>query len=296
MGNRRRGSKKARRLLNGHNGRGLHEPRIPAYVSVMRALPAFLLGICLPVCMAQVIVSPAGPETGTREDKPWTDAGILTKPASGLSAGKIELLKAAAASDDTAALLQLASIAASSMDAFAYVRRAAELGDHAAELELASMYADGRGVPKDIEKANVWGRKAAAGGNAKAQFSLGATLLASQGDPPCRDEGIRWLESSARLGNGRAAVLLSAVYVQGAFGLPVDEAKAEAVLMPFAEKDDAGCQFALASIYQFSKLHEADRSPARVWLKRAQANGHPEAAKVLKDLAAPSPGPGQTPP
>jgi hypothetical protein len=52
-------------------------------------------------------------------------------------------------------------------------RRAAELGDARAQLELGNLYSEGKGVSQDYALAVVWYRKAAEQGNSWAQYILG---------------------------------------------------------------------------------------------------------------------------
>jgi hypothetical protein len=52
-------------------------------------------------------------------------------------------------------------------------RRAAELGDARAQLELGNLYSEGKGVSQDYALAGVWYRKAAEQGNSSAQYILG---------------------------------------------------------------------------------------------------------------------------
>ena len=54
-------------------------------------------------------------------------------------------------------------------------RIGAENGDPASQLNLGWMYRDGKGVPKDAERAAFWFRKAAEQGHVEAQFTLGST-------------------------------------------------------------------------------------------------------------------------
>ena len=253
----------------------------------MKSLPGlFLLGFVV-TSWAQVQLS-GEPDQGitSRQETPWIPSGVLAKKArQKMSEESLRLLEAAAAANDTNALMQLAAMAASDTDALGYVRRAAELGDHDAEYELAAMYAQGRGTAKDMKTAILWGRKAAEAGNRMAQVALGTSLLEGAAeDPSMRSEGIVWIEKASSAGYNPAAITLAKIYALGEFGIPVDESKAEAVLKSLAESNDADCQFALASLYHQGKSYGAQRGLAIVWLKRAKENGHPEAGKILKEI------------
>ena len=56
------------------------------------------------------------------------------------------------------------------------LRAAAAKGDPAAQFEIASRFADGRGVPQDLLAASDWFERAAKQGLAPAQFRLGGFL------------------------------------------------------------------------------------------------------------------------
>ena len=252
---------------------------------VMRSLTGLFLLIFVSISRAQVQVPEVleSPVQSFRQDQVWIQSGHGLKPD--LSEEAIRLLQAAAAANDPDALMKLSAIATSNMEAFEYVRRAAELGNnHDAEYELASMYAQGRGVSKDMGKAVLWGRKAAEGGSQKAQHSLGLTLLRDDKNPATRAEGLDWMQKASNAGDSRAALALATIYAVGEFGIPVDESKSEALLKPFAEHDDAECQFALASLYHQGKSYVAQRDLAILWLKRAKENGHPTAGKILAEI------------
>ena len=57
--------------------------------------------------------------------------------------------------------------------ALAELRPLAERGDPDAQYSLANLYRDGRGVPRDDDKAAAWYQRAAEGGSWSAAFDLG---------------------------------------------------------------------------------------------------------------------------
>jgi uncharacterized protein len=58
-------------------------------------------------------------------------------------------------------------------EAVKWFRKAADQGNPFAQIKLAEMYSDGRGVPQDYGEAVKWFRKAADQGNADAQMASG---------------------------------------------------------------------------------------------------------------------------
>ena len=90
------------------------------------------------------------------------------------------------------------------------LRLAAEGGDAAAQLELGSMYDEGRGVSEDDAEAARWLRMAAEQGLAAAQGRLGEMYAEGLGVPRSGAEAARWLRLAAdrlrrRQGSARGA-------------------------------------------------------------------------------------------
>jgi ABC-type Fe3+/spermidine/putrescine transport system ATPase subunit len=125
------------------------------------------------------------------------------------------------------------------------------------------------------------GRKAAEQGYAPAQFFVGRILIESV-EQERKNEGIEFLRRAIAGGSSVAAFFLAAVEARGDFGVTKDESAAEAILKPFAERGDAECQFALASLYKFGASFADRREESNVWLKRASDQGHQQALEVLR--------------
>jgi TPR repeat protein len=203
-------------------------------------------------------------------------------------------LNAAADQNDTEALRVLSALAAngrgmeqSDKESYKYMRRAADLGSPEAQYELANMLANGRGMPRDMEAAMIWGRKAAEQNYAPAQFALGRALVGSI-EQERKNEGIDLLLKATEAGQMEALLFLGTAFGKGDFGLPKDEARAEALLLPEAEKGNADCQFVLAALYQHGDTFAERRGEALVWLRRAADGGNTQARKILEKGAAPS--------
>ena len=60
------------------------------------------------------------------------------------------------------------------LEAAKWFRKAAEQGDPEAQNSLGFCYAEGQGVPHDIDEAMRWYRKAAEQGHVTAQSNLGS--------------------------------------------------------------------------------------------------------------------------
>jgi TPR repeat protein len=157
---------------------------------------------------------------------------------------------------------------------------AAQQGEPTAQYELATLYAEGRGVPRDPHAALLWAGKAADQGNREAQFSAGRVLIESE-NPTSKAKGLDYLTKAAEAGHSTAVLFLATAVGNGRFGLTKDEARAETFLKPLAEKGNADCQIALASLYKFGDSFAARRDEAQVWLQRAADQGQPKALEIL---------------
>jgi len=78
------------------------------------------------------------------------------------------------------------------VQAFAAMRRAAELGHTQAEFNVAAMLDSGRGAPRDVAQASIWYARAAAGGNRRAAFNLGQLYESGEGVPANVDLSRAW--------------------------------------------------------------------------------------------------------
>jgi TPR repeat protein len=200
----------------------------------------------------------------------------------------VELLQQAGKQNDAEAFYILASLSAagigvepSNVTAFEQMKRAADLGFAEAQFALGSMYLEGIGTVKDRSAALASFRKAADGGNKEAMFAAGDLML-SQPDPEMRTEGLALINRAIESGHIWATLVLATAYGRGSNGLPKDEAKAEALLRPPAERGDADCQMVLASLYKFGDSFAPRRDEAQVWLQRAADQGQPKALEILR--------------
>ena len=78
------------------------------------------------------------------------------------------------------------------VQAFAAMRRAADLGNTQAEFNVAAMLDSGRGAPRDVAQASIWYARAAAAGNRRAAFNLGQLYESGEGVPSNADLARAW--------------------------------------------------------------------------------------------------------
>ena len=91
----------------------------------------------------------------------------------------------------------------------------AEAGDLAAQLNLATAYDKGDGVPQSDKQAMRWYRAAADQGNATAQNSVGLMFRSGRGAEQDKVEALKWYRKAAKQGHANAMFNLGAAYYNG---------------------------------------------------------------------------------
>jgi len=105
--------------------------------------------------------------------------------------------------------------------------KAGELGSLEAQRDLGAYYGTGDWTgPCDPVRAAQWYRRAAERGHSDAQYNLGFMYLLGEGVPSNHEEGLRWLKLAAAQGNDTSMSLLSDLYRNGHWGVPVDLSEA----------------------------------------------------------------------
>lgn len=107
-------------------------------------------------------------------------------------------------------------------EAFSWFKKAAELGNAQAQVELAELYDAGEGVPQNTEQAVFWYEKAAKQGHEEAQLALGLHYLEDLED---NATAIEYFENAAEQGNATAQYRLGLLYL-GDAGVPTNNLKA----------------------------------------------------------------------
>ena len=85
-----------------------------------------------------------------------------------------------------------------------WLERSAEHGDARGQSNLAALYAQGQGVPKDDAEAAKWMRKAADQGLAAGQFGLGSMYAHGRGVAQSAAEAVKWYRKAADQGDAPA--------------------------------------------------------------------------------------------
>jgi hypothetical protein len=166
-------------------------------------------------------------------------------------------------------------------DAASETRARAGRGDVTAEFELARIYYEGKGVPRDYGEAIRWYGKAADHGYTKAQFNLGNLYYRGQGVP----RAVRWYRRAADQGYYLAQQALGDMYAKGQ-GVPQDDTEAVVWYRKAAEQGDAVGQRSLGYMYASGRGVPQDRIEAGDWYRKAADQGDAYAKRALESLGS----------
>ncbi len=100
-------------------------------------------------------------------------------------------------------------------EATALFRRAADLGETDAMMQLGESYHSGDGLSQDAQQALQWFRRAAEAGNSSGMVSAGAMYLLGDGVANDDDEALRWFQKAADRGNAAGIYDLATMYENG---------------------------------------------------------------------------------
>ena len=169
--------------------------------------------------------------------------------------------------------------------ALAEFRQAAEQGSVVAQVNLAAMYYQGQGVPRDDAEAAKWYRKAADQGDAVAQNNIGLMYDNGRGVPQDYGEAVKWYRRAAEQGQTGAQFNLGVMYRNG-LGVGQDPAEAALWFQRAAEAGLAEAQYTMGRMRHLGVVLVRDDRRALAWYRRAAAQGHPKAKNRVKALDA----------
>ena len=165
------------------------------------------------------------------------------------------------------------------------LRAAAASGDHSAEYEIAARYAEGRGVPRNMDEAVRWLERAANAGFAPAQFRLAGIHEKGDGVKKDIDAARRLYLAAAEKGHAKAMHNLAVLYAEGIDGKP-DYRVAAQWFRRAAAHGVADSQFNLAILYARGIGIEQNLAESYKWFALAANTGDQDAAKKRDEVAA----------
>jgi localization factor PodJL len=165
------------------------------------------------------------------------------------------------------------------------LRTAAAHGDPAAEFEVATRLADGRGVPQNLPESAAWFERAANRGLIPAQFRLGGLYEKGIGVQKNLDTARRLYVAAAEAGHAKAMHNLAVLYAEGVDGKP-NYATAARWFRKAADHGVIDSQYNLAVLYARGIGVETNLAEAFKWFALASRDGDRDAAKRRDDVAA----------
>ena len=158
-------------------------------------------------------------------------------------------------------------------------------GQPAAQYEMATRYADGRGVTRDVQQARVLFEKAAQQNLAPAQFRLGAIFERGVGTDRDLQKAHDYYLRAANQGNIRAMHNLAVLSAEGVDGKP-DYATAASWFQKAAEYGVRDSQYNLAILIARGLGTEQNLKASWMWFSLAAAQGDADAEKKRDEVGA----------
>jgi len=209
--------------------------------------------------------APAGETTGSV--KPPLDITALSTPAAPATARAASLADKLPASIGGPAL-----------------RTAGAAGNPAAEYEIGVRFAEGRGVPANMELAVQWLERAANQGLAPAQYRLGSLFEKGQGVKKDLEKARTLYLAAADKGNAKAVHNLAVLYAEGIDGKP-DYRTAAQWFRKAAERGVADSQYNLGILYARGIGVDQNLAESYKWFSLAAAQGDQDSAKKRDDVS-----------
>jgi len=163
--------------------------------------------------------------------------------------------------------------------AFQEWKAAADAGQAEAQFDLGVLYAQGRGVQRDLTVAERWYRKAAEQGNAEAEFALGQMYSRGWGVPRDEADALRWFQMANSPDTDGPSTEWSVI--EG-YGVQQDQKQAAYWYELAAQKGHAEAQYNLGRLYAEGKggIPHDDEQAVR-WVRAAASQGYPPAQARL---------------
>ena len=248
-----------------------------------------------PPAAAALVPPSANPGSQITFAQPDAAAGRFggTSPAPDASGFDTQSTAAAAAADATAAPVVPASARANAAPiaggldpqlGSAKLLSAASAGDPDAEFEIATRYAEGTRVGKDLAKAAAWYAKAADGGIAVAQYRLASLYERGQGVAKDLVSAVNWYQRAADQGNINAMHNLAVLLSEGADGAP-DHDKALQWFLAAGNYGVRDSQYNLGVIYARGLGTAQNLTDSYKWFAVAASQGDTDASTRRDEVA-----------
>ncbi|KAF9925378.1 hypothetical protein FBU30_004817 [Linnemannia zychae] len=150
--------------------------------------------------------------------------------------------------------------------------RSANSGDPVAQVTLGDMYNDGKGVPRDHEKAMQWFLKAANLGDAHGQRKVGDMYFHGLSVDRDYQTARAWYDKASAQGDPQADCNIGLLY-RYELGVTQDNSKAMSWFLRSANKDNMHAQNHIGVMYEKGDGVQMDHNEAMSWYRRASNQG-----------------------
>ena len=164
------------------------------------------------------------------------------------------------------------------------LREAALAGDAAAQFEIATRYAEGRGVPQSLSEALRWYERAAQQGSIPAAYRIGSLYEKGQGVTRDLAKARSYYTRAAEAGNAKAIHNLAVLCAEGIDGKP-DYRQAGQFFRRAADHGLRDSQYNLGILYARGLGVEQNMAESFKWFALAASQGDTEAQKKRDDVA-----------
>lgn len=166
---------------------------------------------------------------------------------------------------------------------FDQLRRKAEMGYEQQQVELASAYLTGRGVPRNLALAAKWYEKAAGAGNVQAQSEIASFYEYGIGVRADLTRAFHWFQLASASGLPAAKVNLGVCYLKG-IGIAPRPATARSLFLQAAKKGYGPGATFIGLMEYFGMGTPVDKAAAERWFTLGVRLNDPIAAFELTYL------------
>jgi TPR repeat protein len=164
-----------------------------------------------------------------------------------------------------------------------WFRKAADQGHAIAQIDLGSLYFDGRGLAQSDAQALRWWRKAAEQGHVGAQMNVASLIESGRGTKPDSAEAFRWRLKVAESGNPEAQYLVAIHFLKGN-GVEKDSTQCAQWALRAAKQCFADAEYVLGLLHEVGEGVQKDMERAKTWFRRAAEHGKADGQLKLRQL------------
>lgn len=213
---------------------------------------------------------------------PWNQGFVIEISLSGGNNDKNSLTNQVPNYENKSAkeLYEMAGACEDDEEAFALLKKSADLGYAEAQCTLATLYYLGKVVEEDNEQAYFYYKKAANQNHAEAQYWLGEIYYNGYGVMQNYSEAFKWYTKSAKNGDLDAMLSLGNCYLYGD-GTKKNVNQAISWYKKGADQNEPGCQYQLGMCYWDGNGVKKNKSTAFSLFEKSAQQGYARANNKL---------------